>query len=117
MDSCHGVQKDGEAVHRRRTMEMSEPTPIRAAILHGQVGRRRRTTEDGVGGERDGVGTVEDEEMIDMSSIPKSYSEVVAGSDGVGDQDVSFKDVGDGRLEDDDDNRSAVGNGVGRVAA
>ena len=31
MDSYHGVQKDGEAVHRRRTMETNEPTPIRAA--------------------------------------------------------------------------------------
>ena len=64
MDSYHGVQKDGEAVHRRRTMETNEPTPIRAAILHGRVGRRRRTTEDGEGGERDGVGAVEDEEII-----------------------------------------------------
>ena len=36
-DSYHGKQKDGEAVHQRKTIETGEMTQIRATILDGRV--------------------------------------------------------------------------------
>ena len=47
MDSYHGKQKVSEAVQRRKTMQVGELTPIRAAIFDGRVGRRQATADDG----------------------------------------------------------------------
>ena len=46
-DSSYGKQKVSEAVQRRKTMQVGELTPIRAAIFDGRVGRRQATADDG----------------------------------------------------------------------
>ncbi len=77
-DSSYGSQKRGEEVQRRRTMQTTELTPIRAAILGGRVGRRR--TNDGVGVDgRDMGSSDENDGSDDENGAPTTMK--ISGSD------------------------------------